>query len=970
MTKALELAKFGREAAPTGLVVGDSDAQTLSSKTFSDGPVFSGLNANGVPYLNASKVLSSSSTFVFDGTNIGLGIASPAATLHVNASGGGTIRASRSSVGGEYVQLDHDGTDGTLRVSGNNKLYLTTNGTTRVTVLGGGNVGIGIQAPTAILHTQSSGLGDGGGIKLGNSGSGGGTFAIWPTATINGEGADKLIFSGSGGNLVTITGAGKVGIGTTIPQLHLDIGSATSNRGISWGGTSGNYVNIWTTYGGADLNIGTNVKPLGNNTGYYSSYADAGTARNIIRLNAFTGNGIQFFTDTQSSVAVDTGVTPSERMRITPAGRVGVGLGTPVTLLHINTGGTARGLTIDNNYNGGAGGTTGMSVANATNDLITLRAGYGDNPETTTNNGMKWGIHFSGNNGDTWPFNGKSAAIYAVSEETANAGYNRKVGLSFWTSSMDTDYAERFRIDNNGRVIINPNQTTTYAGMLDIYGGGSGALGAIRIGDGTYSGGHINYWDIGRDNTVSGDFTFAINASEKMRIKTNGNVGIGNTDPVFKLDVSGGDDTNSFRVYGTSTYGPSVRIQYGGSNGRSWNLISNSADNAGGAGALQFWNSTDAVTSMLMFPNGNIAIGDTTASGYKLKVAGTANVTGALVVGSYASVGSIVANDPGAGYYGYNNRIGGALAVVGTLYNAGNLYANRFTLNQGNAGVSRTSGSVAAGWYRFARSADGGSGSYGARGGCTFYMYTTGGWAGPGQTVIELFKDYSTNGNLTVDTKANYYFTNWRIAMDSNYAYLEGFTPGFSLGGDNTFNTIVDSYGWDSGGWTLYSEPLTAGLSSPSYITRASYINLNGRTLQRNINTAGSEPDDFVTVNGTSWGSAFDNPTIDLFTFPTPATIYANLICEVEVYQTPWSNSGTGNIHTGYANYGNQGNIKNVSTMTVKANMPSAAHTNVGTLSWSGNTLRYTSNRASNYDHYSLRYTVRHQEIHNIQYFI
>jgi len=97
MSKALELAKFGRETPPTGVVVGDSDAQTLSSKTFSDGPVFSGLNANGVPFLNASKVLGSSSTFVFDGTNLGIGVASPGVKVDVQGSGAGITVARFSS---------------------------------------------------------------------------------------------------------------------------------------------------------------------------------------------------------------------------------------------------------------------------------------------------------------------------------------------------------------------------------------------------------------------------------------------------------------------------------------------------------------------------------------------------------------------------------------------------------------------------------------------------------------------------------------------------------------------------------------------------------------------------------------------------------------------------------------------------------------------------------------------------------
>jgi len=50
-----------------------------------------------------------------------------------------------------------------------------------------------------------------------------------------------------------------------------------------------------------------------------------------------------------------------------------------------------------------------------------------------------------------------------------------------------------------------------------------------------------------------------------------------------------------------------------------------------------------------------------------------------LSLSSYASVGSIVASDPGSSYYAYNNRIGSGLAIVGTTRMFGNVGINSGT---------------------------------------------------------------------------------------------------------------------------------------------------------------------------------------------------------------------------------------------------------------------------------------------------
>jgi hypothetical protein len=59
MSKALELAKFGRETIPTGEVVGDSDTQSLSNKTLV-APVLSGTVTAGGGVGTNGQVLTSS----------------------------------------------------------------------------------------------------------------------------------------------------------------------------------------------------------------------------------------------------------------------------------------------------------------------------------------------------------------------------------------------------------------------------------------------------------------------------------------------------------------------------------------------------------------------------------------------------------------------------------------------------------------------------------------------------------------------------------------------------------------------------------------------------------------------------------------------------------------------------------------------------------------------------------------------
>jgi hypothetical protein len=89
-----------------GLNVGSgktlSVAGTLTStgtSSFSANPTFSGGTANGVAYLNGSKVVTSGTALTFDGTNLGVGTSSPSYKLDVQGASGVGIQLYETSTG-------------------------------------------------------------------------------------------------------------------------------------------------------------------------------------------------------------------------------------------------------------------------------------------------------------------------------------------------------------------------------------------------------------------------------------------------------------------------------------------------------------------------------------------------------------------------------------------------------------------------------------------------------------------------------------------------------------------------------------------------------------------------------------------------------------------------------------------------------------------------------------------------------
>jgi hypothetical protein len=206
-----------------------------------------------------------------------------------------------------------------------------------------------------------------------------------------------------------------------------------------------------------------------------------------------------------------------ERLRITSDGKIGVGVASPQQKLDVV--GSAHTVAV---FRPDDSTISAYGNAGVVNNLINLRMPYGSNPGSANNNGARWGIIFQGRNdgAEYGTDSSKSASIYAVSQD-ATAGYNRQVGLAFYTSDFDANQTERLRIRSDGKLMTQAAgyiYTTSSAGSLSLYGGNTNLGGGIVL-----SGGNTN-----------GDIRFYAQMStsspaERLRIDSDGCVRVGNT---------------------------------------------------------------------------------------------------------------------------------------------------------------------------------------------------------------------------------------------------------------------------------------------------------------------------------------------------------------------------------------------------------------------------------------------------------
>jgi hypothetical protein len=286
---------------------------------------------------------------ILDTANIGIGITDPGSRFEVNGAisslgtdaviyvgGVGTGAAlCQAAAAGSFSTSAEIG-DAVIRSQSTKKLLLQSgSGAANIVITNTGNVGIGTTDPLTRLHTTGKVIINNGSATLpinGVSGGDGTRLILFPgtaseTAFALGISADTLWYGvASTANHVFYTGTtermkirntGNVGIGTNNPNNILQVGDGARLR-ISNGTTDYSM-------------IGTKQVDDNDNT------------RIVLSGNTRTGNtgNIDYTTTSTGAHRFNNGAT--EIVRITSAGRVGIGATNPQALLQVAPGGTSTG---------------------------------------------------------------------------------------------------------------------------------------------------------------------------------------------------------------------------------------------------------------------------------------------------------------------------------------------------------------------------------------------------------------------------------------------------------------------------------------------------------------------------------------------------------------------------------------------------------------------------------------------------
>lgn len=658
-----------------------SDGNTLSFLQGTNGDATQKWFADG----NVTKVLiNTNGDSYFTGGSLGIGTASPAEKLHLKGDG---YRLEISSADydilkiGAYGDSGGDADNGFLNLlnDGSEKIRLLADGTS---YFNGGNVGIGTDSPTSLMHIQSNDsttnaevdmltlqalstgtttTGFGGAIKFQaerNNGVSQNVGKIRSIAEVNSGNniSSGLSFeTGTFGTLnesMRITYDGKVGIGTDSPASSIHAKSSASTLGTLERSTSGNVVLEW------------------KNTGD-SWYAGIDSSQHFkISQNGDIASGTEFKLEDETGNATFGG-----NVKITKA--------------ESSASEFISALEINRDY--GSATATDLLTGMIFTDDNSVQAGIFTNRYNSAgsyNSRLQFYVNNSSSSMTPQTALGDPALIIDESKNATFAG-DVAIGsaIASYTDAIST--SQTLSVGENQdssdklasvQIIGRGSNSTDTLGALEFINTRSGTGVVSSIVGGRFSGGSAS------DGSLSFNTKNGSSLTTKMTINDVGNVGIGIASPLQKLHVSGhallGVDTGA-NIYFTDADGTAdeMMIGYDKANTR-----------------IRFRSNAHSADRMVVTKTGNVGIG-VDAPSSKLHVKETAgdefftfaNGNGIGLVNNVASHGIGISASQSGSYGGQGSSAlivteGGGSANAGTVQMVHDGTVG-FTYKGGNVGI-------------------------------------------------------------------------------------------------------------------------------------------------------------------------------------------------------------------------------------------------------------------------------------------
>lgn len=601
------------------------------------------VKGNGTSAASASVVYD-------DGTNVGIGTSSPSQKLVLEgASGVGLqIQNSSDSSRGGRISATGSAASGTFAVNTTSSGYALTFGidtTERMRLDTSGNVGIGTSSPGAKLDVAGNSyfrsdmfVYQNGGIFFNGNGSYGGA-GIFSRNT----GSD-LILAANGGEGARLTATG-FGIGTSSPGHKLDV---TGSAG---------------TFAGIRISS--------------AAFQDAGFIAN--RSNS--GNSASlYFTEAGANVAAIH----------SRGGSYGSGLNGALQIVN-----GSNSLTYDSSGNLGLGVTPSAWAGTLVKAFQIADNGASFSSYSTGNTSGKFAILSNNAYYDAggWKYAQTAAsAQYRVANQehqwfTAPSG----------TAGNAISFTQAMTLHASGGLSVG-TASDPGAGNFTLYGSGNSSL-TVNGAGGT---GSINLVNGAGTQTISGgvgganNMTFAVGGTERMRIDSSGNVGIGTSSPTAysgytSLEI---DNASNGGILSIKKAGSVVGYLNGASG---LLLLAQSNDlklTTTGSTSMQF--STNATERMRIDASGNLLVGKTAASvgtdGVQLIAGGfsgfSAPGTTALFLNRNTNDGTILE-------FGRNGVSAATMGLSSSALTFGTAGSERMRISSaGNVGIGTTSPSA------------------------------------------------------------------------------------------------------------------------------------------------------------------------------------------------------------------------------------------------------------------------------------